>query len=170
LRGLIAGGRDGFSAALFYTTVYALTLLGAFGVVGYVRQQTGGDELKHFAGLRARSPLLAACLAVFMLSLAGLPPLAGFFGKFYLFAAALGAGEQHGLLWLVALALFGSLVSLYYYLLVLKAAFADEVSSSASGANAPGLLGTCVAVLAAAVVVLGILPGGFVSQVVKTIP
>ena len=55
-----------------------------------------------------------------MLSLAGLPPLAGFFGKFYLFSAALRAGGNHGLLWLVALALFGSLISLYYYLAVLE--------------------------------------------------
>ena len=64
-------------------------------------------------------------MAIFMLSLAGLPPLAGFFGKFYLFSAAMRAGGNHGLLWLVALALFGSLISLYYYLLVLKVIFVD---------------------------------------------
>ena len=64
-------------------------------------------------------------MAIFLLSLAGFPPLAGFFGKFYLFSAAFGAGENHGLLWLVALALLGSLVSLYYYLMVLKAIFLD---------------------------------------------
>src|SRR5205814_5931332 len=86
LLGLVAGGRDGFSATLFYTTIYAFTLVGAFGVVGVVRHETGGDDLQNFAGLRTRSPLLASCMAVFMLSLAGLPPLAGFFGKFYLFS------------------------------------------------------------------------------------
>ena len=62
-------------------------------------------------------------MAIFMLSLAGLPPLAGFFGKFYLFSAAMRAGTDHGLLWLVALALLGSFISLYYYLAVLKAIF-----------------------------------------------
>ena len=67
-------------------------------------------------------------MAIFMLSLAGIPPLAGFFGKFYLFSAALRAGENYGLLWLVALALFGSFVSLYYYLIVLKAIFVDQPS------------------------------------------
>src|SRR6266581_4621266 len=88
LLGLVAGGRDGFSATLFYTTVYAFTLVGAFGVVALVRRETGGDDLANFSALSSRSPLLAGCMAVFLLSLAGLPPLAGFFGKFYLFSAA----------------------------------------------------------------------------------
>jgi len=123
LLGLVAGGREGFSATLFYTTIYAFTLLGAFGVVALVRRETGGDDLQNFAGLSARSPLLAGCMAVFLLSLAGLPPLAGFFGKFYLFSVAFGAGANHGLLWLVVVALFGSLISLYYYLIVLKLIF-----------------------------------------------
>src|SRR4029434_9185802 len=72
LLGLVAGGRNGFSATLFYTTIYGITLVGAFGVVALVRQETGGDDFSHFAGLRARSPLFAGCMAIFMLSLAGL--------------------------------------------------------------------------------------------------
>src|SRR4029077_18600524 len=120
LIGFVAGDREGFSAALFYTTVYAITLVGAFGVVGVVRRETGGDNFSNFRGLSSQSPLLAGCMAVFMLSLAGIPPLAGFFGKFYLFSAALHAGANQPLLWLVALGLVGSFVSLYYYLLVLK--------------------------------------------------
>src|SRR5213075_388674 len=123
LIGFVAGDREGFSAALFYTTIYAITLIGAFGVVGVVRRQSGGDNFANFRGLSSRSPLLAGCMAIFMLSLAGMPPLAGFFGKFYLFSAALRAGANHGLLWLVALALFGSLISLYYYLIILKVIF-----------------------------------------------
>src|SRR6266545_5786282 len=62
LIGLVAGGRDGFSAALFYTTTYAITLVGAFGVVGFVRRETGGDNLANFSGLYSRSPLLAGCM------------------------------------------------------------------------------------------------------------
>src|SRR6266436_1063662 len=89
LIGFVAGDREGFSATLFYTTVYAVTLVGAFGVVGVVRRETGGDDFSNFSGLASRSPLLAGCMAVFMLSLAGIPPLAGFFGKFYLFSTAL---------------------------------------------------------------------------------
>src|SRR5205807_3260363 len=64
LLGLVAGGRDGFSATLFYTTIYAFTLVGAFGVVALVRHQTGGDDFVHFAGSRRRSPWLAGCMAV----------------------------------------------------------------------------------------------------------
>src|SRR2546430_926341 len=67
LLGIVAGGRDGFSSTLFYTSVYAVTLIGAFAVVGAVRAETGGDDLKNFAGLAARSPLLAACMATFRL-------------------------------------------------------------------------------------------------------
>src|SRR5213080_3979556 len=126
LLGLIAGGNDGFAATLFYTPLYAVTLVGAFAVVGVVRRQSGGDDLQNFTGLSARSPLIAACMAIFMLSLAGIPPLAGFFGKFYLFSVALRASPNHGLLWLVALAIFGSFVSLYYYLIVLKAVFVEQ--------------------------------------------
>src|SRR5213076_2624720 len=132
LIGFVAGDREGFSAALFYTTVYAITLVGAFGVVGVVRCETGGDNFSNFSGLASRSPLLAGCMAIFMLSLAGIPPLAGFFGKFYLFSAALHAVGNQGLLWLVALGLVGSFVSLYYYLLVLKAIFVDEPSIAAA--------------------------------------
>ena len=128
LLGLIAGGPDGFSATLFYTTVYAITLIGAFGVVGLVRRETGGDDLQNFAGLSARSPVLAGCMLIFMLSLAGMPPLAGFFGKFYLFSVAFRAGPNHGLAWLVALALFGSFVSLYYYLIVLRMVSSRKLS------------------------------------------
>src|SRR5215467_16188599 len=120
LLGLVAGSRDGFSATLFYVAVYAVTLVGAFGVIAVVRSETGGDDLENFSGLSRRAPLLAGCMAVFMLSLAGIPPLAGFFAKFYLFSAALRAGGNYGLLWLIGLALFGSFVSLYYYLIVLK--------------------------------------------------
>src|SRR5207247_6290216 len=79
---LVSCDRTGFSAALFYATIYAITLVGAFGVVAMVRRETGGDDFSNFAGLSSRSPLLAGCMSVFMLSLAGIPPLAGFFGKF----------------------------------------------------------------------------------------
>src|SRR3981081_1092538 len=79
LLGIVAGGREGFSATLFYSSIYAVTLIGAFAVVGAVRRETGGDDLQNFSGLAARSPFLAACMSIFLLSLAGLPPLAGFF-------------------------------------------------------------------------------------------
>ena len=174
LIGFVVGGRDGFSAALFYTTVYAVTLIGAFGAVGVVRRETGGDEFSNFSGLASRSPLLAGCMAVFMLSLAGIPPLPGFFGKFYLFSAALHAGGNQGLLWLVALGLIGSFVSLYYYLLVLKAIFVDESSMRAARSldRMPSdfLQRVTVAVLAGAVVYLGVMPNVLATRILAAIP
>src|SRR6266566_3314880 len=171
LLGIIAGGREGFSATLFYTTIYSFTLIGAFGVVALVRRETGGDDLQNFAGLSARSPLLAGCMAVFMLSLAGLPPLAGFFGKFYLFSAAFRAGANHGLLWLVALALFGSLISLYYYLIVLKVIFQSEAAEtrSLSSPAQNGLSRLTIVFAATIVLFLGIAPQFLVARIIAAL-
>ncbi len=182
LLGVVAGGREGFSATLFYTTIYAVTLIGAFAVVGAVRRETGGDELQNFSGLAARSPFLAACMSIFFLSLAGLPPLAGFFGKFYLFSAAFRAGGNHGLLWLVAIALFGSFVSLYYYLIVLKVIFVDKPSESRYSPATPEPSGggsfvtrhfvakATIALLAAVVLFLGIMPQTLAAKIIASLP
>lgn len=170
LLGLAAGGREGFSATLFYTTIYAFTLVGAFGIVALVSRETGGDDLQNFAGLRARSPLLAGCMAIFLLSLAGLPPLAGFFGKFYLFSAAMRAGENHGLLWLVALALFGSLISLYYYLVVLKIVFMEADTGSLPRLQFDLTQRVTLSFLAGAILLLGILPQTLVGRILAALP
>jgi NADH-quinone oxidoreductase subunit N len=170
LLGLVAGGRDGFSATLFYTTIYAVTLVGAFGVVALVRRETGGDDFSDFSGLWSRSPLLAGCMSIFILSLAGIPPLAGFFGKFYLFSAALGAGGNHGLLWLVALALFGSLISLYYYLIVLKLIFVDETAVQPSVVKIDLLSLVLLTLLALLVLVLGITPETLAGRIIASLP
>jgi NADH-quinone oxidoreductase subunit N len=174
LIGVIAGDRDGFSAALFYVTIYAITLVGAFGVVGMVRRETGGDDFSNFRGLVSQSPLIAGCMSIFMLSLAGIPPLAGFFGKFYLFSAALRTGANHGLLWLVAIALLGSFISLYYYLMVLKAMFVDEPALPTMrdvDVRAHDLLPrTVVVVLAAAVLLLGVAPEILTARILGAVP
>jgi NADH-quinone oxidoreductase subunit N len=170
LVGLVAHGTNGFAATLFYSTIYAITLVGAFAVVGFVKRETGGADLSDFAGLSARSPLLAGCMAIFVLSLAGLPPLAGFFGKFYLFSAAFQAsGPAHGLLWLVALALLGSLVSLYYYLIILKAIFLDESDTTGFAFRPDFLLRTTTALLAAAVIFFGVWPGVLVDRILASL-
>src|SRR5213080_4093401 len=169
LLGIVAGGRDGFSATLFYTTAYAMTLVGAFGVVGLVRRQTGGDDFSNFSGLWTRSPLLAGCMAIFMLSLAGIPPLAGFFGKFYLFSAALRVSGDHGLLWLVALALFGSLISLYYYLIVLKVIFVDETATDTLAVKADLLSRTSLTLLALLVLFLGTTPQILAARIIASL-
>jgi NADH-quinone oxidoreductase subunit N len=170
LLGLVAGGRAGFSATLFYTTVYAITLVGAFGVVALVRRQTGGDNFQNFAGLASRSPLLAGCMSIFVLSLAGIPPLAGFFGKFYLFSVALGAGGNQGLLWLVAVALFGSLISLYYYLIVLKVIFVDQSTTQPSVVRVDLLSRISLTLLALLVLAFGIAPQALAARIIASLP
>src|SRR6266705_2848282 len=130
----------GVAALVYYAVTYGLTTLGAFGVVSVVQQQGGGDALSDFRGLSRRAPVLSFCMMIFMLSLAGIPPLAGFFGKFYIFASVLGAGSRNlGLLWLVILALALSAVSLYYYLQVLKQIYVLEAPAPASHSPAPVL-------------------------------
>jgi NADH-quinone oxidoreductase subunit N len=99
--------------------------------------------------------------------------LAGFFGKFYLFSAALRAGGNYGLLWLVALALFGSFVSLYYYLIVLKAIFVDQPSlttASSTAHSTPDLLQRItVSVLAAVILLLGLMPDSLVARILAAV-
>lgn len=109
-------------------------------------------------------------MAVFMLSLAGLPPLAGFFGKFYLFSAALHSGANYGLLWLVALALLGSLISFYYYLLVLKVIFVDQSASAVAPVRIDSLQRASIVFLAAVIVLLGVFPGGLVWKISSSLP
>ncbi len=120
LLAVLSNDQRGVASLLFYVATYGLTVVGAFGVVAIVEEAAGDSQISSFAGLSRRAPVLSLCMMIFMLSLAGIPPLAGFFGKFYLFVAAAGAAKDLGLLWLVIFAIAMSAVSLYYYLLVLK--------------------------------------------------
>jgi NADH-quinone oxidoreductase subunit N len=166
LLGIAADSSEGVRATVFYVITYALTTIGAFGVVGAVQGETGQGNLADFAGLRRRSLLLAWCMMIFLLSLAGIPPLAGFFGKFYLFAAALeGGGGSLGLLWLVVLAVAMSAVSLYYYLMVLKQIFVTPAAEDAPLVAVSPLLKIVLAVLALAVVLLGCAPAWLLSHI-----
>lgn len=166
LLALSAAGTESLTAVLFYVIIYALTTAGAFGVVAIVEKQRGGSHLDDFDGLVKSSPVLALCLLVFFISLAGIPPLAGFFGKFYLFAAALANGK---LLWLVIVALAMNAVSLYYYLIVLKHAFVLPSRGDAPPANAP-VSRLLVAALALTVLVLGLAPNLLLTPLTKDKP
>jgi NADH-quinone oxidoreductase subunit N len=159
LLGVVSNTIPGFQALMFYVITYAATTIGAFGVVTVVEEATGGDAIKNFAGLSRRAPGLSLCLLVFLLSLGGIPPLAGFIGKFFLFSAAVGAGENLGLLWLVILAIAMSAVSFYYYLLVLKQTYVQDAPEGAPAIKVPAVTMFALVLLAAAVVVLGCAPG-----------
>ncbi len=151
---------EAMAPLLYYVMTYGLTTLGAFGVVGVVQERAGGDRLADFAGLGRSAPLLSFCMLIFMLSLAGIPPLAGFFGKFYLFSFALSApGSGLGLLWLVSLAIGMSAVSLYYYLQVLKQIYVVPTAASGTSVKTPVSTQTVLVLLALAVLVLGCVPG-----------
>lgn len=158
-----ANGGSSTGAALFYVVVYGLATFGALAVTAAVERDRGDDSRESFAGLVRRSPLQALALLVFLTSLAGIPPLAGFVGKFALFSAALAEssdGGTPGLTWLVALAAIMSAVSLYYYLIVLKQAFVTESSDGNDAAAAPISIvhGIAVALPALALVILGLYP------------
>src|SRR5439155_877566 len=134
-------------------------VLGAFGVVSIVERTSSEEKLSDFAGLSRRAPLLSLCMMIFMLSLAGIPPLAGFFGKVYLFTAALGADSAKlGLLWLVMFAIAMSAVSLYYYLQVLKQIYVAEAAPGDPAVQATVSTKIALSVLALGVLVLGCAP------------
>jgi NADH-quinone oxidoreductase subunit N len=158
LIGLIAHSPRGTSALLYYVITYAMAALGAFGVLGAL-ESAEIDRIADLAGLYRRAPGLSFCMLIFLLSLAGIPPLAGFFGKFYIFAAGLEAEPHLGLLWLVLLAVAMSAVSLYYYLRVLKQIYVADGAAEASAIDTPLVTRVVLWVLAALVVVLGCAPG-----------
>jgi NADH-quinone oxidoreductase subunit N len=125
LMGLAVLTNDGLSAILFYVVVYLIMNLGAFLVVGMVANVTGDEEIESYRGLAWRGAALpAACLAIFLFSLTGLPPFAGFIGKFFLFAAVLKQGGAFVLLAVVGI--LNSVISLYYYAKVVKTMFLDN--------------------------------------------
>ncbi len=154
-------------AILYYIVTYGLTTIGAFGVVGVVERATGSDKLDSFLGLHKRNPILAAVLLVLFLSLAGIPPLVGFWAKFNLFATVLNRGFNGfkgplsslpaEAVALVALAIAFSAVSLYYYLQVLKRAYVMPASDESPIRVHPVTFVVLVAI-AAAVLVLGCFP------------
>ncbi|MDP3025460.1 MAG: NADH-quinone oxidoreductase subunit N [candidate division Zixibacteria bacterium] len=116
LVGLVALSERGVSSVAFYTLAYLFANLGAFVVAIAFELQTGSSEIKDYSGLSISSPTLSFLMMLFLLSLVGIPPLAGFVGKYYLFAAAI---EKH-LIWLVVIAVLTSVISLYYYVGVIK--------------------------------------------------
>ena len=141
-------------SVLFYLVVYAFTNLGAFAVAAWLFRDGGSENIDDLDGLGGKSPLLAVCVVLLMLSLIGLPPFAGFFGKLFMFMEALNAAPQHRLtfLWLVMLGLLNSVVSAFYYARVLKAMFLRPSRNEATRKATPAI---ATAILAGALVAVG---------------
>nr|YP_010933298.1 subunit 2 of NADH-plastoquinone oxidoreductase [Streptofilum capillatum]WKT08528.1 subunit 2 of NADH-plastoquinone oxidoreductase [Streptofilum capillatum] len=120
--GLISATDNGYTSLLIYLSIYLFMNLGAFACVILFGLRTGTDEIRSYTGLFYKDPWLTCCLSICLLSLAGIPPFAGFFGKIYLF----WAGWESGLYSLVIVGLITSVISMYYYLRVMKAMIVKE--------------------------------------------
>lgn len=155
LVGFLGTPSSGTSAVLFYLFVYTLANVAAFSSVIAFSSATGSDRLDDYAGLARRSPLLALVFTFSLLSLAGIPPLGGFIGKVYLFSAAM----ERGYLWLVVAAALNSVVSLYYYLIVLKRMYITDAPLGAGPLRVSFPVKTVLLLTTVGTFWLGILPG-----------
>ncbi len=154
LIGVVAGTARGVSATLIYLFIYLFMQLGAFTVIAVLRRRdVAGEELKDFSGLSFRNPMAAFAMLLFMLSLGGIPPTAGFFGKFWLFSAAI----ESGYVWLAVIGVLNSAISLYYYVrIVVFMYLQSETIGSEPTVTAPLALVLGIAIVAT--IVLGVYP------------
>jgi NADH-quinone oxidoreductase subunit N len=154
LIGIVAGTARGITATLVYLMIYVFMQLGAFTVVVLLRRSdVQGDELKDFSGLAIRNPFAAFAMLLFMLSLGGIPPTAGFMGKFWLFSSAIDAHYY----WLAVIGVLNSAVSLYYYIRIVVFMYVKKETMGSEPTTSPSLafvLGLAVA----ATLVLGLYP------------
>ena len=147
----VAYSELGVASAIYYLIAYVVTNLAAFGVVILFARTAGTDEIKDYAGMSRRSPYLALAMLVAFLSLAGMPPLAGFFAKFYVFAAAVKAG----MIWLAFIGVLNAIVGLYYYLIVLKVVYVNPAPEGAEPIDIPNLSKIALVVLSIGIVLIG---------------
>jgi len=154
LVGLAAGGREGAASVMLYVCIYALMNMGAFGVVIMLRKAgKRGEEITDFAGLGKTNKTAAFLMLIFMFSLTGIPPLAGFVGKFYIFKSAV----QAGLVWLAVVGVLFSSISAYFYLRVIMVMYMSEPKGTIELSTAPSLA-LALAISATSVIVIGVYP------------
>ncbi len=154
LVGLAAGGPEGAASVMLYVFIYALMNMGAFGVVIMLRKAgERGEEIADFAGLGKTNKTAAFMMLIFMFSLTGIPPLAGFMGKFYIFKSAV----QAGLVWLAVAGVIFSSISAYFYLRVIMVMYMNEPKESIELSNSPALA-LALAISVTSVIVIGVYP------------
>mgnify|MGYP001819404172 CR=1 FL=1 len=166
LLGVIAANQVGLWAALFYLAAYTFMTMGTFGVVILLeRKEYAGETYEDYAGLARRAPLLAALMLIFLLSLTGIPPTGGFFGKIYLFAAVVKAGYT----WLAVVGVLTSAISLYYYFgIVVNMYLKPSEDETPMPLKAPALVGAIV-ICAGITLLLGLLPESLVDFAANSI-
>jgi NADH-quinone oxidoreductase subunit N len=155
------------SAMLYYLLAYTFTTVGAFGVIAWLGSR--GDErlmIDDWAGLASRYPGAALAMTIFMLSLGGMPPMAGFFGKFYVFRAAMQSHNDQ-LLWLVVVAVLNSVVSIFYYLRIVMAMYFREPAREPKPLRSVPV-GVALVVAALFVVEMGVLPSKWLTLATKS--
>jgi NADH-quinone oxidoreductase subunit N len=163
-----ASAANAYSSAMFYTVTYVLTTLGTFGLIALLaREGFEAEEISDLKGLNQRSPWYAAVMAIFMFSLAGVPPAVGFYGKLAVLQALVST-NQSLYVWLAVIAVLLSLVGAFYYLRVVKVMYFDEATDTAaitSSADARAVM----TVNGLAVLVFGLLPGGLMTLCAQAI-
>lgn len=152
--GFLGPFSEGPPAMLFYMFVYVVSNLTVFACIVWYTNQTGRENIDDYRGLSRTNPLMALAMMVALFSLAGIPPLSGFVGKFFLFSIA----SRAGLHWLVAVAAVNSTISLYYYLRVVRQMYMEPTFENAPRLPAPRPMAAAVGVLSLATVLLGIVP------------
>ena len=160
--GLAAASKLGGESIMFYLWAYLFANLGAFAVVIAVAHVINSEEIEDYSGLNRRSPFLAFAMLLFLLSLAGVPPLAGFIAKLYIFVAAM----QAGLIALVIVGLINVVISMYYYLIVVKKMYINEPTDPSPVAVSPTMTAT-IGIAMAGTLVLGIWPKPFLDWTVS---
>ena len=159
--GLAAGNHDGIAGIVFYLTAYTFMNLGAFGIVSLIEgsEETNLD-INSYAGLSEKNPMLALLLSVFMFALAGLPPFAGFFGKYYIFISAIKAN----LTWLAVIGVISSAISVYFYIrIVVLMYFKDSQLGFSVKNSSSGVLAVFISFLL--VILFGIAPGSIINLI-----
>jgi NADH-quinone oxidoreductase subunit N len=152
LAGVIGSSRAGEASVLYFILVYIFSNLGAFGVVSLISAQTGKEAIGDYRGLYANNKLLSWVMAISLFSLAGIPPTAGFFGKFFLLTAGAGKGNYV----FIGIAALNMVISLYYYLRVIKAIFMDKQEQPIAKLKIPVLPGIAFAVCVAGIIITGL--------------
>jgi NADH-quinone oxidoreductase subunit N len=151
--GFINTGADGMSAIVYFMVIYAFSNLAVFGILSMVYIATGKEAIDDLKGFYKTNPGLSLIMLVSLFSLAGIPPVAGFFGKFFLFTAA----ASKGMYFLVLFAVLNATVSLYYYLLVVKAMFIDESDTPIEPLHATAYEKIAMTICVAAILAIGLL-------------
>lgn len=154
LTGLVSYTKGGISAMMYYMLLYIFANMGAFASITAFTNHTGKEDIKDFKGMWKRSPFLAATLMISLLSMAGIPPAAGFIGKFYLFSELI----KQGYLWMAFLAMGMSVVSIYYYIVVIRVMLMEEPEDT-SVIKLPASLKLVMVISIVMILIMGLYPG-----------